>query len=68
MMKQSIILYRREVSKDEAEQFANSNSLMFIETSAKTGVNIDELFIKSGSKILERIENKELNPMDEVIF
>lgn len=35
---------RREVSKDEAKAFAEQNGLFFVETSARTGVNVEEVF------------------------
>ena len=34
----------REVSKEEGQAFADLHNLIFFETSAKTGHNIDELF------------------------
>jgi len=34
----------RQVSSDEAKQYADENQLYFIETSAKTNVNVKELF------------------------
>ena len=35
---------QRQVPLDEAQDFANKNSIGFIETSAKTGVNVTEAF------------------------
>lgn len=35
---------QREVSKDEAKAFAEQNGLFFVETSARTGVNVEEVF------------------------
>jgi Ras-related protein Rab-1A len=35
---------KRKVSKEEAEEFATDNSIAFIETSAKTNVNVSNLF------------------------
>jgi small GTP-binding protein len=34
----------RQVSTEEAESFANENSMRYFETSAKTGANVDEAF------------------------
>ena len=49
--KVSIILFgnkceleKREVTKEEAEKFAKENDIPYIETSAKSGINIDEGF------------------------
>ncbi|SBS81643.1 ras-related protein Rab-5C, putative (RAB5c) [Plasmodium malariae] len=46
----------REVKKKEAyihlaESFANSNNILFIETSAKTGNNVNELFLRIAKKL-----------------
>ena len=35
---------KRKVSKEEAEEFATDNGIAFIETSAKTNVNVSNLF------------------------
>ena len=35
---------KREVSFQEGEEFANNNEMEFIETSAKTGKNVDKAF------------------------
>ena len=37
------------ILKQEANLYANDNGLLFIETSAKTGRNIKELFIRIGT-------------------
>jgi Ras-related protein Rab-2A len=34
---------RREVTKDEDDAFAHEHGLMFMEVSAKTGLNVDEV-------------------------
>ena len=36
---------RREVSTDEAKAYAEKNSMMFIETSAKDGTNVEAAFL-----------------------
>ena len=35
---------KREVQREEAEAYASQNGLFFMETSAKTAVNVTELF------------------------
>lgn len=49
----SDILYQREVDTDKALEFAKNNNLMFIETSARDGKNIDDAF----SNLAEYIYN-----------
>jgi len=35
--------HRRQVSKEEGEKFAADNNLIFLETSAKTAANVEEV-------------------------
>jgi small GTP-binding protein len=46
----------REVAFLEASKLAQENDLMFLETSAKTGEGIDEVFTKCAKTILSRID------------
>jgi len=48
--------HKRAVSKEEGEQFAKENGLIFIETSAKTAANVEEAFINTAKKIYEKIQ------------
>ena len=49
----------RQVTYDEGAKFAKSNNMIFLETSAKTGDNINEIFDKSVRKIDQNIiDNK----------
>ncbi|CAG9484041.1 unnamed protein product [Plasmodium vivax] len=41
----------RVVDRELAESFANSNNILFIETSAKTGQNVNELFLRIAKKL-----------------
>lgn len=52
----------REVTFTEASQFAQENELVFLETSAKTGENVEEAFLKCSKTILAKIEAGELDP------
>lgn len=52
----------REVTFLEASRFAQENDVMFLETSAKTGENVEEAFLKCSKTILVKIENGELDP------
>ena len=47
----------REISTAEGQEFADQNNLLFFETSAKTGHNIDKVFKNSASIIFENIKN-----------
>lgn len=49
--------HRRAVSKEEGEQFAKENGLLFMEASAKTAQNVEEAFIKTAAKILQNIQD-----------
>ena len=48
---------QRQVSYDEGEEFARKNNMLFFETSAKTGENIENVFLTSAQKIADNIEN-----------
>ncbi|KAJ5066519.1 rab2a member ras oncogene family [Anaeramoeba ignava] len=46
---------KRQVKSQVGQDFATENNLIFIETSAKTGEFIDELFYQVGKKIPKNI-------------
>lgn len=46
---------KRQVSYEEGEALANEHGLMFLETSAKTALNVEEAFKNSAKTILEGI-------------
>lgn len=52
----------REVTFLEASRFAQENELMFLETSARTGENVEEVFLKCARTILTKIEQGQLDP------
>jgi Ras-related protein Rab-4B len=52
----------RKVSYKEGHNFAIKNNIMFLETSAKTGFNINESFRKCANLIISKIETGEINP------
>lgn len=52
----------REVTFLEASRFAQENELMFLETSAMTGENVEEAFLKCSRTISTKIEAGELDP------
>ena len=47
----------REVSYEEGESFAKSHNMIFLETSAKTGENVNEIFEKSVMQIDQNIKD-----------
>ena len=47
----------REVTFLEASRFAQENELLFLESSALTGENVEETFLKCSRSILTRIES-----------
>ncbi|KZV87389.1 ras-domain-containing protein [Exidia glandulosa HHB12029] len=47
---------RREVSREEAEQWAKEEDMLFIEASAKSGVNVDAAFDQAARDILLKIK------------
>jgi len=54
----------REVTFLEASRFAQENDLMFLETSAKSGDNVEEVFMKCAKTILNKIESGVIRPDD----
>ena len=46
----------REVTYEEAEQYANENNMLFFETSAKTSNHVADLFVQSANKVNKKIE------------
>lgn len=49
-------LDRREVTYDEGAWFARQNGLFFLETSAKTGQNVDAAFLDTAKSIYENLQ------------
>jgi len=49
---------RRQVSAEDALQFAIRNKMFYMEASAKTGYNINELFYKMATEVNEMIRKK----------
>jgi Ras-related protein Rab-5C len=42
----------RAVDYEEAKQYADENGLLFMETSAKTAVNVNEIFLAIGELLV----------------
>jgi len=47
---------RRQVTKEEGEQFAREHNLFFLETSAKTAANVEEAFVGTAKDIYDKIQ------------
>lgn len=56
---------RRSVSYEEGERFSKRHHMPFVETSAKTGVNIDEVFRRGAEILLEKIEDGSIDITNE---
>ena len=52
---------KRQVSVEEAKQFAEENNLNFFETSALDGTNIEEIFVQSATELVKKLEAGEFN-------
>lgn len=52
----------REVTFMEASRFAQENEIMFLETSALSGDNVEEVFMKNARTILSKIVSGLLDP------
>jgi Ras-related protein Rab-2A len=53
--------FRRAVSKEKAQKYANDNNIFFLESSAKENKNIKEIFTILSSGILKKIDDKEID-------
>ena len=47
---------KRQVSYEEGKELADKNDLLFFESSAKDGINVDEIFENSAKEIAKNIE------------
>lgn len=52
---------KRDVSKEEAQNFAAQHGITYIETSAKTAANVDAAFIQTAQQIYDKVERGELD-------
>jgi len=46
----------RDVTREEAEEFAKEHNLTFLETSAKTGENVEDAFLQTAQQIFTKIQ------------
>ena len=47
---------KRQVSYEEGKELADKNEMMFFESSAKDGINVDNIFENSAKEIAKKIE------------
>lgn len=52
---------QRAVSFDEGQLFAKQNDMLFLETSSKSGDNIDSIFIEATRNVVKNSNNSNLN-------
>ncbi|KAK8790977.1 hypothetical protein WA158_005608 [Blastocystis sp. Blastoise] len=55
---------KRVVTTQQGQEFATANNLLFFETSAKTGVNVDDVFIKTAYEVINRVKTGNLEISD----
>eukprot|EP00768_Dysnectes_brevis_P003285 gnl/Dysnectes_brevis/2360_a2786_2766.p1 GENE.gnl/Dysnectes_brevis/2360_a2786_2766~~gnl/Dysnectes_brevis/2360_a2786_2766.p1 ORF type:complete len:207 (-),score=20.22 gnl/Dysnectes_brevis/2360_a2786_2766:56-676(-) len=58
--------HRRRVSREEGEQFAAANGLLFAETSAKESMGVDDAFLECARMIVTKVTKGELDPESDV--
>lgn len=56
----------REVKKEEGEAFALEHGLAFMETSARTACNVEEVFVNIAKEIYGKIQDGIYNMDDKV--
>ncbi|KAJ1187751.1 hypothetical protein NDU88_004521 [Pleurodeles waltl] len=53
----------REVTSEEAQNFADDNSVLFMETSAKNNHNVTEAFLAVAEELLKQEQNKKVHSL-----
>ncbi len=56
---------RRAVGYEEGLRFAGEQGMQFLEVSAKTAYNIEEVFVKTATEVYSKVKMGKFNPNDE---
>ena len=59
------LVEKRQIAYVEGNELAFKNNMLFFETSAKSGENINEIFYKTAETIIKNIENKFYKNLEE---
>lgn len=57
---------KRQVSREEGEQFAREHDLFFMEASAKSAENVEDAFVKTAQNIYKKIQSGVIDLSSEV--
>ncbi len=57
----------RKISKEQGNDFASKNGMMYVETSSKEGININSPFEKLAIEIIKKIKEKQDNGSNETV-
>ncbi|OAF65567.1 Ras-related protein Rab-4B [Intoshia linei] len=52
----------RQISTEEAKEFAKDQQITFMETSAKSGQNIEHIFLECTRDVLQKVEAGDIDP------
>ncbi|KAJ3450545.1 hypothetical protein M0812_06728 [Anaeramoeba flamelloides] len=55
-----IDLTERKIEREEGEVFAEENDLLYLETSAKTGENVEDIFMLGAKTVYQRVQEGKL--------
>ncbi|ETO29957.1 Rab2/RabB-family small GTPase [Reticulomyxa filosa] len=55
----------RQVTTQEGESYAKDKGLLFIETSAKASIHVNDVFLLPSTRIYEKVQKGELDPSDQ---
>ena len=58
------LIEKRQVTSEDAQAYAQSNDLIYIESSASEGRNIEQIFLQSGKEIVSKIQSGQINYHD----